>query len=93
MATPASGLLAASVQPQIELLLPMTACDRTVFLLRTAANIEHALMVQYLYAAYSLSESEDHLVSDRQRMIRDIAKQEMAHIVCVQNLLRSSEIS
>src|SRR5215210_8295264 len=32
----------------------LTWWDWTVFLLHTAAEIEHALMVQYLYAAYSL---------------------------------------
>src|SRR5713226_9625849 len=30
--------------------------DWTVFLIQTAAEIEHSLMIQYLYAAYSLSE-------------------------------------
>src|SRR5215204_4451819 len=34
----------------------LTWWDWTVFLLHTAAEIEHALMVQYLYAAYSLGE-------------------------------------
>src|SRR5215203_878885 len=35
----------------------LTWWDWTVFLLHTAAEIEHALMVQYLYAAYSLGET------------------------------------
>src|SRR5713226_106539 len=30
--------------------------DWTTFLLHTAAEIEHSLMIQYLYAAYSLSD-------------------------------------
>jgi hypothetical protein len=34
----------------------LTWWDWTVFLLHTAAEIEHALMVQYLYAAYSLGD-------------------------------------
>jgi hypothetical protein len=35
----------------------LTWWDWTVFLLHTAAEIEHALMVQYLYAAYSLADA------------------------------------
>lgn len=34
----------------------LTWWDWTVFLLQTAAEIEHALLVQYLYAAYSLAD-------------------------------------
>ena len=32
--------------------------DYTIFLLTIAAQIEHSLMVQYLYAAYSLGGSQ-----------------------------------
>jgi len=32
--------------------------DWAVFLLQTAAEIEHALMAQYLYAAYSLADGD-----------------------------------
>ncbi|MGH9277407.1 MAG: ferritin-like domain-containing protein [Acidimicrobiales bacterium] len=57
--------------------------DWTVFLLHTAAEVEHALLVQYLYAAYSLPTS-----SPMQRTITGIAKEEMGHLLTVQNLLR-----
>lgn len=66
--------------------------DYAILLLRTAAQIEHSLMVQYLFAAYSL----DRLgapaalrVQARawQETILGIAKEEMAHLVTVQNLL------
>lgn len=33
---------------------PLAPRDEAVFLLTAAAEIEHALMVQYLYAAYSV---------------------------------------
>ncbi|WP_214406203.1 ferritin-like protein [Pseudonocardia lacus] len=63
--------------------------DEVVFLLTAAAEIEHALMVQYLYAAYSVRVSGPH--SDELARVRDllvqIAREEMGHLVTVQNLL------
>lgn len=75
--------------------------DWTIFLLHTAAEIEHALMVQYLYAAYSLGAAPfegpsvpanaEELVNDPDHgwraMIVEIAKQEMGHLMTVENLL------
>lgn len=75
----------------------LTWWDWAVFLLHTVAEIEHALLVQYLYAAYSLSTNPTgpHLpanpaaVTDRWRKtIVKIAKEEMAHLLTEQNLLR-----
>src|SRR5215203_4180298 len=76
----------------------LTWWDWAVFLLHTAAEIEHALMVQYLYAAFSLGEppfrgpnvplGAQTLVDDWRETILDIAKQEMGHLITVQNLLR-----
>jgi hypothetical protein len=76
----------------------LTWWDWAVFLLQTAAEIEHALMVQYLYAAYSLAEDgfqgpavppdAGTLVQGWHRTIVEIAKEEMAHLVTIQNLLR-----
>ena len=51
------------------------------FLLRAAAEIEHGLLVQYLYAAYSCTQIAP------SRAIVKIAKEEMGHLICVQNLL------
>jgi Ferritin-like len=67
--------------------------DYAVYLLHIAAEIEHLLMVQYLYAAYSLGGSQ---VPDAQRpnvqcwqeIVLGIAKEEMAHLISVQNILR-----
>jgi Ferritin-like len=76
----------------------LTWWDWTVFLLHTAAEIEHALMVQYLYAAWSLADGgfpgpapppdAGAVVKGWQRTLVGIAKEEMAHLLTVQNLLR-----
>jgi hypothetical protein len=67
--------------------------DYTMMLLHTAAEIEHSLMVQYLFAAYSLGGPQvpDGLkqsVRRWQEVILGIAKEEMGHLVTVQNLTR-----
>lgn len=72
---------------------PLAARDEAVFLLHTAAEVEHALMVQYLYAAYSLDgpqvpQDKVPLVRSWKRDILDIAREEMGHLASVQNLLR-----
>jgi hypothetical protein len=74
-----------------------TARLKAIYLLQIAAEVEHALMAQYLYAAYSLDEALDRFTAtpalpeiDRwKRDIRLIARQEMGHFVTVQNLLIS----
>jgi YD repeat-containing protein len=69
-----------------------------VFLLHTAAEIEHVLMVQYLYAAYSLADGDfagSTVPPDAaartarwRNTIASIAREEMAHLLTEQNLLR-----
>jgi hypothetical protein len=64
-----------------------------IFLLHIAAEVEHALMVQYLYAGFSLGGSavpEKHhaAVIGWQETVLGIAKEEMGHLLTVQNLLR-----
>ncbi|MER6030969.1 ferritin-like domain-containing protein [Streptomyces sp. NPDC001851] len=66
--------------------------DYTVLLLHIAAEIEHSLMVQYLFAAYSLGGPQvpEHLRADVRRwqeIVLGIAKEEMGHLLTVQNLL------
>jgi CDGSH-type Zn-finger protein/truncated hemoglobin YjbI len=65
------------------------------YMLCEAAELEHGIMCQYLYAAFSLKQSEDEgLTADeakavtrwRQR-ISHVATQEMLHLSLVQNLL------
>ena len=70
-----------------------SAHDYAVYLLHIAAEIEHLLMVQYLYAAYSLGgaqvpAAERPHVQRWQEVILGIAKEEMAHFISVQNILR-----
>lgn len=81
----------------------LTARDEAIFLLHTAAEIEHALMIQYLFAAYSLKaannpedipEDKGRLTPDQQTLVNrwhreiiKIAAEEMGHLASVQNLL------
>jgi hypothetical protein len=73
---------------------PLAPRDEMVFLLHTGAEIEHALLVQYLYAAYSLKSHKEvppeHAKKVRawKRTLLDIAREEMGHLISVQNLLR-----
>ncbi|MGN6258416.1 MAG: ferritin-like domain-containing protein [Solirubrobacterales bacterium] len=65
--------------------------DYVAMLLDVAAEIEHSLMVQYLFAAYSLGGSQvpadlRETVRDWQETILDVAKEEMGHLVTVQNV-------
>lgn len=72
--------------------------DWAVFLLHTAAEIEHVLMVEYLYAAYSLADSgftgtavpvdAATRTATWRATITGIAREEMAHLLTEQNLLR-----
>jgi hypothetical protein len=68
-------------------------------LLQSAAEVEHALMVQYLYAAYSLKTQRDvtdplqkAVLSETSptawpQVLSGIAREEMGHLMTVQNLL------
>jgi hypothetical protein len=72
---------------------PLAGRDKAIFYLHIGAEIEHCLMVQYLYAAYSLdplnapSDLREQVLA-WQHGILDIAREEMGHLVTVQNLLR-----
>jgi len=65
--------------------------DNVSFLLAIDAEIEHGLMIQYLYAAYSLgglqvpSRYRDQ-VRGWQEVILGIAKEEMGHLMTVQGV-------
>jgi hypothetical protein len=72
--------------------------DKAEILLESAAEIEHALMVQYLYAAYSFKTSDevdpghsavldDESAGSWPRTILGVACEEMGHLMTVQNLL------
>ena len=70
-----------------------SARDYLSFLLYIDAEIEHGLMVQYLYAAYSLGgpqvpEKYQAMIRGWQEVIFGIAKEEMGHLLSVQNVLK-----
>lgn len=90
LAAAPSGIAAAALPAHDT---PLTGRDEAIFLLQIAAEIEHSLMVQYLYAAYSLDAAAApadlrETVLAWQHGILDIAREEMGHLVTVQNLLR-----
>jgi hypothetical protein len=67
--------------------------EYAVFLLSMAAEVEHSLMVQYLYSAWSLGgpqvpEAHRGEIETWRRIMLGIAKEEMGHLLTVQNLLR-----
>lgn len=66
--------------------------ETVAYLLHIGAEIEHALAVQYLFAGYSLgiaglSDERQALVQRWRATVLDIAREEMAHLATVQNLL------
>jgi Dyp-type peroxidase family len=70
-----------------------TLRQNLIFLLMTAAEIEHSLLVEYLYAAYSLRPNTPVPNSKQttrtwQTAILRIAREEMGHLLTVQNILR-----
>ena len=70
----------------------MTWRDHLVMLLTSGAEIEHALMVQYLYAAYSIngeqrSKKNREIVEGWRASILSVAREEMGHLLTVQNVL------
>jgi hypothetical protein len=70
-----------------------TPAAKIELLLDKAAEVEHALMVQYLYSAYSLKSPTSVTDPDQQAAltswrpaIAKIAREEMGHLLTVQNL-------
>lgn len=66
--------------------------DYLIMLLHIASGVEHALMVQYLYAAYSIggpnpTPRQAEMIARWQRSILNIAREEMGHLLTVQNIL------
>lgn len=85
-----AGEAAATEQPVLDVF--MAPRERAVYLLHVGAEIEHALLVQYLYAGYSLG--GPHLTAKQARLVKrwrdtvlEIAREEMGHLVTVENIL------
>jgi hypothetical protein len=95
IAEPATEVAGAAT-PSVRVALA-SAADEAKLLLRIAAEVEGALVVQYLYSAYSVlpgvivnSNAGSPIQSDDwYDTVRDISKQEMGHLITVQNLLLS----
>ncbi|MFY0255246.1 ferritin-like protein [Chitinophaga sp. 30R24] len=86
---------AALTEQPVSIPPEFNAKDYFTFLLYIDAEIEHGLMLQYLYAAYSLGgpqipETGDFRTRVRtwQETILGIAKEEMGHFISVQNILK-----
>lgn len=62
-----------------------TPLSRARYLLKAASEIEHGLLIQYLYAAYSIDPAKDQ--NHWATQLINIAIQEMDHLICVQNML------
>jgi hypothetical protein len=99
IAAAAAAEPAAYVEVQLEipdLRAYPTPREKAAVLLETAAEVEHALMVQYLYAGYSLKDpnrdgvtdaAQKKVLSSWPKTLRLIARQEMGHLMTVENLL------
>src|SRR2546430_11030695 len=69
--------------------------EALIYMLCEAAELEHGIMCQYLYAAFSLKQSPDEGLTSEEaeavnrwrKHISHIATQEMLHLSLVQNLL------
>ena len=68
--------------------------ESLIYMLCQAAELEHGLMCQYLFAAFSLKQRADEgltpeeldAVTRWRRMIAHVATQEMLHLALVQNV-------
>jgi CDGSH-type Zn-finger protein/truncated hemoglobin YjbI len=69
--------------------------EALIYMLCEAAELEHGIMCQYLYAAFSLKQTEDEGLTPAEaeaaqrwrKTIEHVATQEMLHLSLVQNLL------
>jgi hypothetical protein len=90
----AEGFVAGSESAgQITIPAGFSPHDYAVFLLHVAAEIEHSLLIQYLFAAYSLGgpqvpQVHRDKVTKWQGILLGIAREEMGHLITVQNLLK-----
>jgi hypothetical protein len=71
--------------------------EALIYMLCLASELEHSIMCQYLYAAFSLKQTADENVTPEQlasierwrKTVLHVATQEMLHLALVQNLLTS----
>lgn len=68
-----------------------TPVETAAFLLKAAAEIEHGLLIQYLYARYSINPPP--IPPNWSNALKGIALQEMDHLATVQNMLLALKIN
>src|SRR6266567_460749 len=69
--------------------------EALIYMLCEAAELEHGIMCQYLFAAFSLKQRADEGLTDEElaavtrwrRLISHVATEEMLHLALVHNLL------
>src|SRR4030095_12026412 len=69
--------------------------EALIYMLYEAAELEHGIMCQYLFAAFSLKQREDEGLTAQEleavlrwrRVVAHVATEEMLHLALVQNLL------
>src|SRR5437588_2011312 len=69
--------------------------EALIYMLCEAAELEHGIMCQYLFAAFSLKQSADEGLTEEQlaavtrwrRLVAHVATEEMLHLALVHNLL------
>ena len=69
--------------------------EALIYMLCEAAELEHGIMCQYLFAAFSLKQSTEEGLSDAEleavtrwrRVVAHVATEEMLHLALVHNLL------
>jgi hypothetical protein len=83
---PIARMLAATGVPTTP--FGMTVRDEVIYFLQAIAEVEHSLLIQYLYAWFSLDASKP-LAKGWADTVKTIAIQEMAHLITVQNMLVS----
>ena len=84
-----------AVLPEAEPPIVVEHREQLIYLLREAAELEHTILCEYLFAAFTMKQRTDEGVSaaqleaiDRWRtIILTVARQEMLHLTLVQNLL------
>jgi hypothetical protein len=83
-----AGLVAQLGIPRAPAPHDATPLSEARYLLRAASEVEHGLLVQYLYAAFSINPTASGpvLVNGWPRRYTQIAIQEMFHLISVQNL-------
>jgi hypothetical protein len=83
------------VPAQVEPPIVVEHREQLIYLLREAAELEHTILCEYLFAAFTMKQRVDEGLTaaqleavDRWRtVILTVAKQEMLHLTLVQNLL------